>query len=189
MKKILSILLVTMISISLLSACKSKTSEPVIPDTEIVLQYSDEELQELVSTVDEQKLIDAWGEPQVVDNRRFWPVPLTGATEYLVAYVENGTITALYKSYYLYVTVVTDSHCLYGWDTYSTNDGNLAFMPSQDIFGNAIEYLPGDMFVFQFDGMIMETYPAQLNPPYSATLMGQLSEEEVNELAAQIVLP
>ncbi len=72
------------------------TSEPVVPDAEIVLQYSDEELQELASTVDEQKLIDAWGKPQVVENRRFWSVPLTGATEYLVAYVENGEITSFY---------------------------------------------------------------------------------------------
>lgn len=78
-----------------------------IPDAEIVLQYSDEELQEFASKVDEQELIDTWGEPQAVDIRRFWPVPLEGATEYLIAYIDNGEITSLYKSYYLYVTVVT----------------------------------------------------------------------------------
>lgn len=51
-------------------------------------QYTDEELQEFASTVDEQELIDAWGEPQIVDSRRFWPVPLDGATEYLIANVK-----------------------------------------------------------------------------------------------------
>lgn len=189
MRRFLSLTLVLIVAVSMFSACKSKTSEPVVPDAEIVLQYSDEELQELASTVDEQNLIDAWGEPQVVENRRFWSVPLTGATEYLVAYVENGEITSLYKSYYLYVTVVTENHCLYGWDTYSTYDGNLAYMPTQDVFGNTIEYTPGDMFVFQFDGIIMETYPAQLHQPYSATLMGHLSDDEVDALTEQIELP
>ena len=159
MKKFLQSILVFFITVSMFSACKSKI---MIPEVEVVSQYSDEKLQEFASKVDEQKLIDGWGEPQVVDIRRFWPVPLTGATEYLVAYVENGEITSLYKSYYLYVTVVADNLCLYGWDNYSSYDGNLAYMPTQDVFGNAIEYVAGDMFMFQFDGLIMETYPAQL---------------------------
>lgn len=186
MKRFLLLILVLIITVSLFSACKSKTTIPIV---EIVSQYTDEELQEFASTVDEQELIDAWGEPQIVDSRRFWPVPLDGATEYLIANVDNGEITSLYKSYYLFVTVVADGYCLYGFNDYSTNCGDLAFMPTQDVFGNPIECEVGDAFVFQFDGIIMETYPAQLNLPYSATLMGQLPEEDVNELVAQIVLP
>ena len=84
---------------------------------------------------------------------------------------------------------IADGYCLYGFNDYSTNCGDLAYMPTQDVFGNPLECEVGDAFVFQFDGIIMETYPAQLNLPYSATLMGQLPEEDVNELVAQIVLP
>ncbi|HPM74889.1 MAG TPA: hypothetical protein PLA71_04115 [Saccharofermentans sp.] len=185
MKKMIVFIISIMISLFILVSCKSTT----VPDVEVVSQYTEEELQELASQINEESLIANWGEPQEVDNRRFWSVPLEGATEYLIAEVEDGNVISLTKSQYLYVTVVEDGYCLYGLNEYSTDSGNLAVMPSQDVFGNAIESEKGDMFVFQFYGVIMETYPAQLNLPYSATLMGQLSEEEIAAITEQITLP
>ena len=38
----------------------------------------------------------------------------------------------------------------------------------------------GDQFVFETDGMIMETFPGQLSNPYSATKMGSVSKEEMD---------
>jgi len=185
-KQLVSLTLALVLAVCSCTACE--IAKPV-PDLETVLRYSEEEMQTLATTVDEQTLRKNWGDPQTAGNLRLWPVPLAGGTEFVVAFVEDGKLILLYTSVILFVTVVREGYCLFGWNEYSTNRGDLAIMPKQDAFGNEITYEVGDLFVFQFDGMIMESYPAQMGAPYSAMWMDHLSEEEIEALAAEIVFP
>lgn len=186
--RVASIVMIAVLMFAL-AGCKKNS----IPDVETVSRYSDEELRTLAETVDEQSLIDSWGNPQIANNERLWPVELTGGTKYMVAYVEDGKVISLIFSNTMFINVVmvqeNVTYCTYGWDNYSSNPGQLAFMPTQDIFGNEINCEVGDQIIFETDGMVAETYPAQLRDPYSVRVMGHLSEDEVAEIASGIVLP
>ena len=186
---IIYLVFMVMIAICPLSACKKKN----LPDLVSVLKYSDEELNRLAANIDEQTLIDNWGKPETVNYRRIWRVPFDGKTKFVVAYVENGKVINLDVSYNLFVTVVAvnngTAYCLTGWDDYSRDAGSLTFMPNRDMFGNEITCKVGDLFTFEFEGMIMESYPAQLTPPYSATLRGHLTDEDTKALTEKVVLP
>lgn len=170
-------------------ACGTKR----IPDAETVSQYSEEELRDFANTVDEQTLIKNWGEPLRAGNERLWPVEPDGGTKYMAAYVEDGKVISLTYSKTLFINVVMSqdgiTYCTYSWDQYSSAPGNLAFMPTQDIFGNAITCDVGDQIIFETDGMVAESYPAQLSAPFSVRVMGHLSDDEVAEIASGIVLP
>lgn len=191
MNRLIKALSVSLIFFVMLSsaACMKKH----IPDVETVSMYSEEELLDFAGTVDAQTLLDNWGEPMVVGSENLWPVELDGETKYLVAYIEDGKVISLTYSKIMFINVVMIqndiTYCTFGWDNYSSDSGNLAFMPTQDIFGNEITCEVGDQIIFETDGMVAETYPAQLSYPYSARVMGHLSEEEVNEIASGIVLP
>lgn len=178
-----TIAFIVMIStIFILSACK----QDKIPDVETVSRYSSEELINFASTVDEQTLINSWGEPLTANNERLWPVDLTGGTKYMVAYVEAGKVISLNFSTTMFINVVMIkegvTYCTFGRDYYSSDTTNLAFMPTQDVFGNGISCEVGDQILFETDGMVMETYPAQIPSPYSVRLMGHLSDEEMDEM-------
>ena len=188
MIKTISLALVFTVMLSF-AACGSKR----IPDAETVSRYSREELDDFAKTVDEQTLIKNWGEPKIANNERLWPVDLDGETIYMVAYVENGKVTSLYKSEILFINVVLEQggvkYCTYGWDKYCSDPSSIAFLPNKDIFGNEITCEVGDQIIFEFDGRIMESYPAQIPLPYSYRVMGHLTDEEVKEIASNIVLP
>ena len=188
MIKTISLVLVFTIMLSF-AACGTKR----IPDVETVSRYSREELDDFAKTVDEQTLTNNWGEPLRAGNERLWPVDLTGETQYMVAYVEDGKIVSLYKSEMLFINVVLEQggvkYCTFGWDNYSSDPYSIAFMPTKDIFGNEITCEVGDQLLLETDGRIMETYPAQIPLPYAYKIMGHLSEDEVAEIASSIVLP
>lgn len=61
-------------------------------------------------------------------------------------------------------------------------------MPTEDCFGNKIECAIGDQILFETDGMVAESYPAQLSKPYSVRIMGHLSDEEIESIAGTIDL-
>ncbi len=189
MKKILSLIIILAVVMSFVTACgKNK-----LPDVNTVSQYSDEQLWDLAKTVDEKTLIDSWGEPTVINNERLWPLDLTGQEKYMVAYIEDGKVISLNVSKTMFITVIEGDnglmYCTFGWNDYSTDAANLAFMPTQDRFGNAIACEKGDQILFESDGMVAETYPAQLASPYSFRIMGHLSESEIEAIADSIKLP
>ena len=188
MKKVLSILLSLVMVMTCIAAC-GKTK---LPDLESVSRYSDEQLIELSKTVDEEALIKSWGEPQSINNERLWSVDLTGETKYVVAYVENGEVISLNISKLMYITVIEGEngvmYCLFDWNDYTTDISKLAFMPTQDRFGNDIIFEAGDQILFETDGMVAESYPAQLSAPYSYRIMGHLSDSEVADIVANIEL-
>ncbi|MBR5357627.1 MAG: hypothetical protein IK128_00265 [Clostridiales bacterium] len=179
--RILSAVIIVVMMFSFAACNKNK-----IPDVETVSRYSDEELRALAETVDEKALIDSWGEPQIANNERLWPVDLSGVTKYMVAYVEDGKVISLNFSKTMFINVILIrggvTYCTFGWDNYSSDSANFAFMPTQDIFGNPINCEVGDQILFESDGMVAETYPAQLAAPYSVRVMGHLSEEEIAEM-------
>ena len=185
--KTISLALVLAVILSV-TACGKR-----VPDVETVSRYSREELEDFAKTVDEQTLIKNWGEPRIANNERLWPIELDGQTKYMVAYVEDGKIISMYESETMFINVVLDNagikYCTYGWDNYSTDPNSIAFMATKDIFGNEIACEVGDQIIFEFDGRIMETYPAQIPLPYSYRVMGHLSDEEVKAIADQIRLP
>lgn len=189
MRKALSLIIILAAVMSFVTACgKNK-----LPDVDTVSQYSDEQLWDLAKTVDEKTLISSWGEPTVIDNERLWPLDLTGQEKYMVAYIEDGKVISLNVSKTMFITAVKGEngvmYCTFGWNDYSTDVANLAFMPTQDRFGNAISCESGDQILFESDGMVAETYPAQLASPYSFRIMGHLSESEVEAIADSIKLP
>lgn len=189
MKKAISIFLILTFVALFFTACgKSK-----LPDVDTVSQYSDEQLWDLAKTVNEKTLTDSWGEPVVIGNERLWPLDLTGHEKYMVAYIEGGKVISLNVSKTMFITAVKGEngvmYCIFGWNDYSTDVTNLAFMPTQDRFGNEISCESGDQILFESDGMVAETYPAQLAPPYSFKIMGHLSDSEVEVIADSIELP
>ena len=181
-KTVSRILILTIVILSCVGCRKS-----TIPTLENISRCSEEELQQLAEHVDEKALTKAWGEPQVLDDRRIWTAELSGETKYVVAWIKNGQVISIHVSRILYINVVAVragiTYCISGWDDYSTDIGKLTYMPAQDCFGNTIACEVGDQFIFEFDGMIMESYPAQLNPPYSAKLTGHLSEEAISRVS------
>jgi len=189
MKKVISLIIALAIVMLFAGACSNKR----LPDLEAASRYSDDELIDLAKKVDEKALIKRWGEPIVVHNERLWPVELDGGTKYMVAYVENGGVISLNFSKTMFITVVEGEngvkYCLFGWNDYSTDAVNLAFMPSQDCFGNEISCEAGDLLLFETDGMVAETYPAHLANPYSVRTMGHLSDEELHALVDKIEFP
>ena len=185
--KTISLVLVFAVILSV-TACGKR-----IPDVDTVSRYSEEELRDFAKTVDEQTLIKSWGEPTVANNERLWQLDVTGGTMYMVAYVEDGKVISIYKSETMYINVVLDNagikYCTYGWDKYSSEPSNIAFVPTKDIFGNEITCEVGDQIIMETDGRVMESYPAQIPLPYAYKVMGHLSDEEVKAIADQVRLP
>ena len=187
MLKTISLALVFAVILSV-TACGKR-----VPDVDTVSRYSLEELDNFAKTVDEQTLIKNWGEPIVANNERLWLLDVTGGTKYMVAYVEDGKVISIYRSETMFINVVLDNagikYCTYGWDNYSSDPYSIAFMPTKDIFGNEITCEVGDQIILETDGRVMETYPAQIPLPYTYTVMGHLSDEEVQAIADQVRLP
>ena len=192
MSKILKFLSITLVVFAFLVVGVG-CMKPFLPNVEIVSQYSDVELRNLADSADEKTLIEDWGKPIIAGNERLWPVELDGQTKYIVAYVENGDVISVNVSKTIFITVVMEQngvmYCTFGWDNYSSDGRNLAFIPNEDCFGNKIECTVGDQILFETDGMVAESYPAQLSKPYSVRIMGQLSGTEVQEIADRIQLP
>ena len=185
--KTISLVLVCAVIFSV-TACGKR-----VPDVDTVSRYSLDELTKFANTVDEKTLIKNWGEPIIANNERLWQLDVTGGTKYLVAYVEDGNVISIYNSETMFINVVLDNagikYCTYGWNDYSSDPNSIAFMPTKDIFGNEITCEVGDQILLETDGRVMETYPAQIPLPYSYTVMGHLSETEVQSIAEQIRLP
>ncbi len=191
MSKVLKIISITIVVLTLMVVgvgCKKS-----IPDVETVSRYSEEELRDLAAKTDENALISNWGDPLVAGSERLWPVELEGQTIYVVAFVEDGKIISLNVSKTMFINVIQGQngvmYCTFGWDNYTSDTVNLAFMPTEDCFGNKIECEVGDQIIFETDGMVAESYPAHLSNPYSVRIMGHLSDKEVQEISEQIQLP
>jgi len=175
-----------LISALLLSAC----SDSKLPPVEQLSAYSEEALQSLVEQIKEADLVKAWGEPQTAGYLRLWPMVLDGENKYLVACVENDQVIDLFVSRPLFITVAESGERgdfgLVSFNGFEVEGINLCFLPSEDVFGNALSYRAGDLLLFESDGCIMETYPCQLSSPYSVTLQGQASQADM-EKASQIM--
>lgn len=90
----------------------------------------------------------------------------------------------------MYITVAAKkdnvAYCFVGKDDYSFENTTFCTMPVEDTSGNKIECEVGDLFVFESDGLIKETYPSQLSKPYSATKMAYADEEQMKLIEEQV---
>ena len=185
MKNITAIVLTLIFSILIFASCKNNK----VPEAEMALDFTDEQFQTLAAAVSEEDLKDSWGEPKEVKNERLWAIEQNGEIRYLVAWIENGKPISIHASKKLYITVVADGFCIFGWDDFSDDPKNLSFMPEKDYLGNEIKAAPGDKFIFESDGMVFESYPAQLGDPYSFKQADILTDEELETISSKIELP
>lgn len=167
------------------TACKKEESK--VPDIEEFATQKDKDaaMEKLIG-IDEKTFIEKWGEPEVIDGNSLWEVPLDGETKYVCARFENGELVTVRTSdiLYLVVTEVNEGwmYCLADFYDYSYDFSHLTTCTMTDVFGNTITPEVGDMYMLEFDGMIMESYPAQLHTPYSFTNTGEVTDEILGDL-------
>ena len=184
MKKITTTILI-LTTILIFAACKNSN----IPTPQKALNYTDDQFRTLATARTEKDLTDSWGEPKTVGNERFWQVEQNGETRFLVAYIENGQVISIHSSKKFYITKIDSTLCTYGWNDYNEDNRQVAYMPTKDKFGNDIQAQPGDKFIFESDGMVFESYPAQLGDPYSVTSTGKFSDEKLKQITSNIEFP
>ena len=154
-----------------------------IPDPQTVISYSESDIDSFISSIDEQKLIENWGEPLKVNQALFkvWPVEYGDQIKYLVAQSCQGEITALSLSEKMDVTVVDDGFCIL------SNNYVCHWMPTEDAFGNKIEFKAGDKLVFETFGDISSyPYSVHVESPFAYKVVGHLSGEELDKLREDI---
>lgn len=203
MKKLTKILSVTLIVFTVaagVSSCKDSS----FPDAEVMAKYAEaykkssvpdpdavyellkydsdeheEQIEQFIASVDEQKLIENWGNPLDLDNKKLWPIQVGDDIKYIVAYVEDGKITEINISTTMCFTVVEPGRSVVeSWED--------VILPDKDAFGNMIICSPGDKLVFESDGLLLTSYPLQLHEPYAYKVVGHLSGEELDKLREDI---
>ena len=156
------------------------------PSLEEVSSYSFDQMIELAKDLDENTLIQAWGEPFSTGGQRIWKLSQDESTKYVEAFVQEGKVLSLNNSVPMYAVVAKKynnvTYCFLDWSDYIIDSGKLCFMPAADVYGNAIECEVGDRFLLMTNGIVMESYPGQINPPYEAALTGRVSDDELKKI-------
>ena len=157
-----------------------------IPSLQEIASYTYDQLIDLSRKVDENMLKEAWGEPYISDFQRVWKYELDGDTGYVEADVLEGKVESLNHSVPMYAVVVKKqngvTYCFLDWSDYIIDKKKLCFMPEADLYGNAIECEVGDRVLLKCNGIVMESYPAQINLPYEAVPTGRVTEDELNKI-------
>ena len=194
--KILSAALIVFTVAAGISSCKDSS----FPDAEVMAKYAEaykkssvpdpdavyellkydsdeheEQIEQFIASVDEQKLIENWGNPLDLDNKKLWPIQVGDDIKYIVAYVEDGKITEINVSTTMCFTVVEPGRSIVESEGY-------VILPNKDAFGNMIFCSPGDKLVFESDGLLLTSYPLQLHEPYAYKIDGKASDEELEKL-------
>ena len=156
------------------------------PSLEEVSSYSFDQMIELAKDLDENTLIQAWGEPFSTGGQRIWKLSQDESTKYVEAFVQDGKVLSLNNSVPMYAVVAKKynnvTYCFLDWSDYIIDSGKLCFMPAADVYGNAIECEVGDRFLLMTNGIVMESYPGQLNPPYESVPTGRVSDDELKKI-------
>lgn len=153
---------------------------------EEIIKLDDPFIQEMAG-IDRGDFIKSWGEPfATVGNTDVWEEVLTGENKYIaVTYDETQKSVCVNRSYPLFVIVIDEERNLglfsdNGFE--KINAGDMFFIPADDYFGNAIDIKNGDKLFFEYSGLVMETYPAQIAAPYSSCKLGTASDEEMKQI-------
>ena len=173
-----------------LAACAKKRN-PNIPEKSAVvssdpLLYS--ELEE--KNITRQDMISAWGEPdgnpanqKVSPNYSFWKYE-----EHFIQvwYNEKDIVQSIFCSVTMKcVIILMDDTTLYavpvrdsGIDYVNPFILSSTWLPSEVLE----KAEPGVILEIEFEGRFMETYPAQIAPPYRVTYVGMVEESEMHRL-------
>lgn len=167
--------------------CSCRPDKPEIMNSEELV--SSPEVDTIITEYigyDLEDLTSAWGEPDVIDCRYIWPVALEGETKFIEADIVDGKVEDIRCSKILFavVTDVKDGAICFlgGTEGYTSDPAGLTICSDTDIYGNTAEPCRLDYYLIEYDGYLMETYPMQINTPYSLTYMGHVDEEEAEEL-------
>ena len=137
------------------------------------------------------ELLKAWGTPDVGGGEGPSMAWECGG-KYIIAWVDPdrpGTVIQMFVSMtqdmvYLFSNGSTAYVCLRNGDT--TDYGYVVMFPEEwldrEIRDNLEE---GTILQMEFDGMFMESYPAQINRPFAFKILGRIPEAEIPELEAQ----
>ncbi len=181
MKKSIAALLICAAMILVFSGCDK------IPAKEDLLKENDPFPQELTGAK-KTALRKKWGTPVYENgNTDIWEYNDGREIRYILAkYGDNGKAASVNVSQKLFAVLAED-----GEDTFyliSTDEnfkgdiGNLISCSKKDAFGNTLDIKPGSCVVFQYSGVVMESYPAQIAPVFNMIVLKEGSKKEAIEV-------
>ena len=163
MKKLVAAILITVLGLGL-CACGG----PEIPDMAEVIE-SGEVFYDAGVGLPRDRLNSAWGVPvETSEDVDLWEMD----GKYVSAYYENGEVVNMGVSSTMRAKIVEFQGEL---ALIEPCEGQWELNSADRIFFS-IDWIPegktaavGDILVIEYDGMIMETYPAQIHRPYFVT--------------------
>ncbi len=161
-----------------------------LPPLSEVATYSFDQMYDLSNGIDENTLIQMWGEPFKTGYQRIWSVEIGGKTKYVEAFVQNGEVGSLNNSVAMYAVVAKkdngETYCFLDYKDYILDRGKLCHLPQTDVYGNAIECEVGDRLLIECNGIIVEKYPGDIEKPYKATFQGKVSAEDMKKIESEL---
>ncbi len=163
MKNMLKLLLISLI-ICFLSACGKS-----IPTTNEILA-NDAYAYEFTDNITLKDLTKAWGEPYDFRNgNTIWKVN----DKYISVVFDNDYAYAAHSSHTLRATIIEENEgtfiicpCEGQWEL---NSSDKIFFSPQWLPDGAVVSV-GTTLIIEYNGMIMETYPAQIYEPFSVVV-------------------
>ena len=166
----------------------SKTNE--FPSVEEVSSYTFDQMIELSKDLDENTLLQAWGEPFSTGGQRIWKLSQDGISKYVEAFVQDGKVLSLNRSVPMYAVVAKkhggETYCYLDWNDYIIDAGKLCHLPRSDAYGNPVDYEVGDRLLVQSNGIIVETYPGDIAKPYEVIQQGKVSDDDLKRIESSI---
>lgn len=190
MKKCVLLLMLLML---LISACG-----PRIPSKLEIIEREDPFPQDMAG-IEEKKLIKVWGEPfydrgiALYDQgpEKVWLIEHEKETRFITVRFEDEKILTVNTSFPMNAVIMeNDGTSMYlsmtGPD-HTIDMGTLTTCPSIDYFGEDMKLEPGMKVRFQYSGLVMESYPAQIGPVYSVEILSMPTEEEMQNVRELMV--
>ena len=160
------------------------------PSLEEVSSYSFDQMIELSKNLDENTLLQAWGEPFSTGGQRIWKLSQDGISKYVEAFVQDGKVLSLNGSVPMYAVVAKkhggETYCYLDWNDYIIDAGKLCHLPRSDAYGNPVDYEVGDRLLVQSNGIIVETYPGDIANPYEVIQQGKVSDDDLKRIESSM---
>ena len=160
------------------------------PSLEEVSSYSFDQMIELSKDLDENTLLQAWGEPFSTGGQRIWKLSQDGISKYVEAFVQDGKVLSLNSSVPMYAVVAKkhggETYCYLDRNDYTIDAGKLCHLPRSDAYGNPVDYEVGDRLLVQSNGIIVETYPGDIANPYEVIQQGKVSDDDLKRIESSM---
>lgn len=128
-------------------------------------------------------LISMFGMPVTLEKADYWGVEIDGLNRYFRAtYDHNENLISLYKTKTYKAVMISDKSAAIYEDGQKIDTGASFRLPNKDKFGNAIDLVKGDCFIYeeQVDDLWDESIAAmQINIICSVKKLAHFSDEEI----------